>query len=94
MGATTAVVDGDIPLLPPSSRNPPAGVSLDNSVGSNVSVSSEAAIATVPYKPPPSSQDSSKTVDTDVSESFESEAAMSDSAKSKCLLQHLQPFFN
>ena len=45
LGATSAVVDGEVQLLPPSSQNPPVGVGPDNSVGSNVSVSSEAAIA-------------------------------------------------
>ena len=90
LGATSAVVDGEVQLLPPSSQNPPVGVGPDNSVGSNVSVSSEAAIADSSQNnsppqaplPPPSSQHSSKTVDSDVSESFESEAATSDSAKS------------
>ena len=74
----------------------------DNSVGFDASVSSEFEVTTADSPPPqsnsppqallppPSSQDCSTTMDSDVIESSESEIAMSDSAQSNDLLQHLE----
>ena len=108
--ATSAVVDGevllpppssqDLPLPPTSSQDPPLTVGPDDSVDSDVSVSSESevTIADSPQSnsppqaplPPPSSQDSSATMGSHVSESSESEDATSDSAQSNGLLQQLE----
>ena len=69
----------------------------DDSVDSDISVSSESEVTIADSNSPPqaplplpSSQDSSATMDSDVSESSESEAATSDSAQSNGLLQHLE----
>ena len=100
MGTTSAVVDGEVPLPPISSQDPPLTVGPDSRVDSDVSVSSESevTIADSPQSnsppqaplPPPSSQDSSATMDSDVSESSESEDAMSDCDQSNGLLQQLE----
>ena len=96
-GATSAVVDGEVPLPHPSSQDPPLTVGPDDSVDSDISVSSESEVTIADSNSPPqaplplpSSQDSSATMDSDVSESSESEAATSDSAQSNGLLQHLE----
>ena len=109
LGATSAVVDGEVLLPPTSSQDSPLTsqdplltvASPDDSERySDVSVSteSEVTIADSPQNnsppqallPPPSSQDSSATMDSDVSESSESEDATSDSAQSVGSLQHLE----
>ena len=78
-GTTSVVVDGEVPLPPISSQDPLLTVSPDSRVDSDVSVSSESevTIADSPesntpaqaHLPPPSCQDSSVTMDSDISES-------------------------